>query len=197
MYIRFLKVQPMNKWNQKREIMRRYDLTARMYEMRYGEEQQIKYRAALERMNITHNSIILDIGCGSGLLFSHVATKVQTVVGVDISKKLLLQAKEHIHDFRNINLVQADADHLPFKENHFNYVFAFTVLQNLPKPMETLSEIKRNTRQDAIIVISGLKKTFSLKPFKELLENAGLQIVTLKDADELKCYLALAINRQL
>ena len=196
MYIRLLKGQAMNKWNQKRKIMRRYDLTARMYKMRYAEEQQIKYRAALESMNITQNSSVLDVGCGAGLLFSHVAAKVQTVVGVDISNKLLLQAKEHIHDFRNIHLVQADADHLPFRKNHFSYVFAFTVLQNLPKPMETLSEIKRNARHGAIVVITGLKKAFPLKPFKELLENAGLQVVTLKDADELQCYVALTINRQ-
>ena len=176
--------------------MRRYDLTARMYKMRYAKEQQIKYRAALESMNITHNSIILDIGCGAGLLFSHIATKVQTVVGVDISKKLLLKAKEHIHNFRNIHLVQADADHLPFKKTQFSYVFAFTVLQNLPKPMETLHEIRRNARHDAIVVITGLKKTFPLKLFKELLEKAGLKVVTLKDTEELKCYVALTINQQ-
>ena len=186
----------MNKWNQKREIMRRYDLTAGMYEMRYAEEQQIKYSAALEVMNITHNSSILDIGCGAGLLFSHIAAKVQTVVGVDISNKLLLQAKKYIHDFCNIHLVQADADHLPFKRNHFSYVFAFTVLQNLPKPIETLFEIRRNARHDAIIVITGLKKTFPLELFKELLQKAGLKVVTLKDTDELKCYVALTINRQ-
>ena len=186
----------MKTWNQKREIMRRYDLTARMYEMRYAEEQQIKYRAALESMNITYKSSVLDVGCGSGLLFSHIASKVHTVVGVDISNKLLLQAKEHIHDFRNIHLVQADADHLPFRKNHFSYVFAFTVLQNLPKPMKTLIEIKRNARHNAIIVITGLKKTFPLKPFKELLGNAGLQVFSLKDDTELKCYIALTINRQ-
>ena len=101
-----------------------------------------------------------------------------------------------IHDFRNIHLVQADADHLPFRKNHFSYVFAFTVLQNLPKPMKTLIEIKRNARHNAIIVITGLKKTFPLKPFKELLGNAGLQVFSLKDDNESKFYVALTINRQ-
>jgi ubiquinone/menaquinone biosynthesis C-methylase UbiE len=193
-YIRFLKVQPVNKWNQKRKIMRRYDLTAEMYDVRYAEEQAVKYQAALKHLNIARNSSVLDVGCGTGLLFSHVAAEAQTVVGVDISGKLLLQAKERTRDCRNVHLVQADADHLPFKDNYFNVVFAFTVLQNMPKPLETLSEIKRNAKRDASIAVSGLKKAFSLEAFRELLQNAGLQLVFLEDADVLKCYVAVTVR---
>ena len=194
MYIRFLKVQPVNKWTQKRKILRRYDLTAEMYEMRYAEEQAVKYKAALERLNIARHSSVLDVGCGTGLLFSHVAADAQTIVGVDVSGKLLLQAKERARDFRNVHLVQADADHLPFKGSYFSIVFAFTVLQNMPKPLETLSELKRNAKCDASIVVSGLKKAFSLEAFRELLQSAGLQVVSLKDDDALKCYVAVTVR---
>ena len=134
MYIRFLRVQPLNKWDQKRKTMRRYDLTAQMYEERYAEEQAVKYQAALEHLNIVRHSSVLDIGCGTGLLFSYVVAEAQTVVGVDISRLLLLQAKERARDFRNVHLVQADADHLPFKNNNFNVVFAFTVLRTCRNP---------------------------------------------------------------
>ena len=194
MYIRFLKVQPVNKWTQKRKILRRYDLTAEMYEMRYAEEQAVKYKAALERLNIARHSSVLDVGCGTGLLFSHVAADAQTIVGVDVSGKLLLQAKERARDFRNVHLVQADADHLPFKGSYFSIVFAFTVLQNMPKPLETLSELKRNAKCDASIVVSGLKKAFSLEAFRELLQSAGLRVVYLKDDAALKCYIAVTVR---
>jgi ubiquinone/menaquinone biosynthesis C-methylase UbiE len=180
-----------NKWSQKRTTMRRYDLTAEMYEMRYAEEQAAKYKAALESLNIKPDSKILDVGCGTGLLFSHVAAEAKTVVGVDVSIKLLRQAKKRAQEFRNVHLVQADADHIPFKNNHFNIVFAFTVLQNLPKPLETLREIKLNAQQTASIVVTGLKKVFSLEAFQELLRDAGLQVVSLKDAAPLKCYVAV------
>jgi ubiquinone/menaquinone biosynthesis C-methylase UbiE len=193
-YIRLLKAQPVNKWNQKRKIIRRYDLTAQMYEMRYAEEQAVKYKTALEHRNIARNSNVLDVGCGTGLLFSHVAAEAQTVVGVDISSRLLLQAKERARDFRNVHLVQADADYLPFTDNHFSIVFAFTVLQNMPKPLETLNEIKRNAKRGASIVVTGLKKAFSLEAFRELLQNAGLQVVSLKDDDVLKCYVAVTVR---
>lgn len=184
----------MNKWSQKRKIMRRYDLTAEMYEMRYAEEQLAKYKAALESLNINCNSEVLDVGCGTGLLFRHVVAEAQAVVGVDVSLKLLRQAKKRAQEFRNIHLVQADADHLPFKSNHFNIVFSFTVLQNMPMPLETLNEIKRNATHDALIVVTGLKKVFPLEAFRELLQNAGLQVVTLNNADELKCYVVVTIQ---
>ena len=64
------------------------------------------------------------------------------VVGVDISRKLLLKAKEQARAFPNVFVLQADADHLPFKDGFFDDVFAFTVLQNMPNPNETLSELK-------------------------------------------------------
>lgn len=194
MYIRFLKAQPVNKWDQKRKIIRRYDLTAQLYDVRYAEEQEVKYKTALERLNVARNSNVLDVGCGTGLLFSHVAAEAQTVVGVDVSGKLLLQARERARNFRNVYLVQADADHLPFKDNHFSMVFAFTVLQNMPKPLETLSEIKRIAKLDAPVVVTGLKKAFSLEAFRELLQSAGLRVVSLNDDDVLKCHVAVSVR---
>lgn len=183
----------MNIWSQKRGTMRRYDLTAQLYDIRYAEEQALKYRAALEQLCINGDSRVLDVGCGTGLLLSHLA-EAETVVGVDISGKLLLQAKERARKLRDVHLVQADADHLPFRDDCFTVVFAFTVLQNMPAPLETLKEIRRVAKQCALIVVSGLKKVFSLSAFRVLLQNAGLKPVSLKDDEALKCYVAVSVQ---
>ena len=194
MYIRFFEGPPVSEWKQKRRVMRRYDLTAQLYDVRYAEEQEAKYKIALKNLTITSNSHVLDVGCGTGLLFSHVAAEAETVVGLDVSGKLLLQAKERAKNFRNIHLVQADADHLPFKNEYFTVVFAFTVLQNMPKPAETLNEIKLTAKHDGSIVVTGLKKIFSLEVFGELLQQAGLRVVSLKDDGTLKCYVAVSLR---
>ncbi len=194
MYIRFLKVHPVNKWDQKRKIIRRYDLTAQLYDVRYAEEQEIKYKTALERLNVIRDSKVLDVGCGTGLLFHHVATEAQTFVGMDISSKLLLKAKERARKFHKVHLVQADADHIPFKDNQFSVVFAFTVLQNMPEPLKTLKEVKRIAERDTPIVVTGLKKAFSLDALRTLLHSAGLRVVSLKDDDLLKCHIAVSVR---
>lgn len=185
----------MSKWKQKHNIMQRYNITANMYDARYADEQEAKYQAALKNLKLTCNSVILDVGCGTGLLFRHVAPKTETVVGIDISRNLLLHAKRNAKEHPQVHVVQADADHLPFRSLVFHVVFAFTVLQNMPKPLETLQEIKRTGKQEAFIVVSGLKKAFSLISFCDLLEQAGLQLVSFIDAEDLKCYIAVSIQK--
>jgi demethylmenaquinone methyltransferase/2-methoxy-6-polyprenyl-1,4-benzoquinol methylase len=132
----------------------------------------------------------LDAGCGTGILFDYVAEKANATVGLDISRKILFQAKKRAKDFGNVHLILADADNMPFKENVFNHVFGITLLQNMPKPIETLKEVKRVARKDAVIVVTGLKKAFALEEFEGLLLNVGLVIVDLK-GESLKCHVAV------
>jgi ubiquinone/menaquinone biosynthesis C-methylase UbiE len=183
-----------NRWIQKRRVMRRYDTTAKSYDELYGEEQQAKYLKALEHVNAAADIRVLDVGCGTGLLFSHIAGAAQAVLGVDISRELLLRAKEQAVKFRNIYLVKADADHLPFQNGFFSMVFAFTVLQNMPKPKETLAELERVSKSGGSIVVTGLKKAFSLSEFTCMLEDAGLMMVSFVDDAFLKCYVAVAVQ---
>jgi ubiquinone/menaquinone biosynthesis C-methylase UbiE len=172
--------------------MRRYDLTARMYDERYAEEQAAKYQAALKHLHM--GGSVLDVGCGTGLLFSSIAAEAEMVVGADISRLLLLQAKERSRAFRKVHLVQADADYLPFSDSQFDVVFAFTVLQNVPNPSETINEIKRNAERRGRVVVSGLKKAFSLESFKRLLQKAGLKVVYVEDHDVLRCHVAVTVQ---
>jgi len=178
----------LSSWSQKRRVRRRYDLTAGMYDARYAEEQEAKYQATLTSMKPT--GLVLDVGCGTGLLFSHIASEAENVVGVDVSKLLLLQARERADKPRNVDLVQADADHLPFKNDLFNAVFAFTVLQNMPNPLETMLEIRRTAASGACVVVTGLKKVFSTEALTKLMYDSGFYAVSVKDKDKLKCYVA-------
>jgi ubiquinone/menaquinone biosynthesis C-methylase UbiE len=164
-----------------------------MYDARYAEEQEAKYRAALAEVKPV--GLVLDVGCGSGLLFSRISSDAESVVGVDVSKGLLLEARGRAKTLNNVNLVQADADNLPFKKEQFSTVSAFTVLQNMPKPLETLLEIRRTAREGAVVTVTGLKKTFSARSFGKLLRNAGLNVVSVKDEENLKCYVAISLKQ--
>jgi ubiquinone/menaquinone biosynthesis C-methylase UbiE len=174
--------------------MRRYDLTAEMYDSRYGEEQTAKIIAALKDLTEPHGHI-LDAGCGTGLLFSFVTDKARLTVGIDISKKTLMQALRRIRDLKisNVFLVQADMDSMPFDTGVFDRIFSMTVLQNSPKPAKTLAEIRRVGKKDVVFVITGLKSIFSKVAFRRLLKNAGMRIVAFEDKD-LKCYVAIGTN---
>jgi ubiquinone/menaquinone biosynthesis C-methylase UbiE len=179
----------MSEWDKKRDVKQRYDVGAHMYDMRYAEEQTAKINAALKPLGTKMKGRVLDVGCGTGLLFNHVADKAEMIVGLDISGKMLLEAKKRARSFPNTCLVQADADHLPFVANVFSLVFVFTLIQNLPNPNKTLCEIKRVARDDAAIVVTGMKKAFTQRSLKRLLQDNGLSIHAL-EGEGLKCYVA-------
>jgi demethylmenaquinone methyltransferase/2-methoxy-6-polyprenyl-1,4-benzoquinol methylase len=179
----------MSVWDKKRDTMHRYDVTAQIYDMRYGEEQTAKMEAALRHLKI-EAYMILDSGCGTGILFNHVADKARMTIGLDFSRKTLLKAKERAKNHVGLNLVRADADNMPLRDNIFDRVFAMTLIQNTPDPMETLNEIRRVAKDNALIVVTGLKKIFCQHTLERLLKNAGLNIVAMENED-LKCYVAI------
>ncbi len=179
----------MSAWIQKRGVMERYDATAAGYDELYGEEQTRKFQKALEHAD-TKGKAVLDVGCGSGLFFSHVAGQARLVVGVDVSRSLLKKAKLHSHGFGDVEVVLADADHLPFHAEFFGAVFAFTVLQNMPKPVETLSEFKRVCLVGSHVVVTGLKKAFELTKFMDSLEGSGMKLAAFVDENVINCYIA-------
>ena len=183
----------MTGWSDKRKVMKSYDVTAEMYNERYEDEQKGKYRKALENVNVD-GAVVLDVGCGSGLFFSHIAAQAEAVVGVDVSRKLLLKAKEQARAFGNVFVLQADADNLPFRDGFFDDVFAFTVLQNMPKPPETLCELKRVAKLAARVVVTGLKKAFPLELFMDVLENSRLKLAVFVDDEAVNCYVAVLVG---
>jgi ubiquinone/menaquinone biosynthesis C-methylase UbiE len=118
------------------------------------------------------------------------------VLGLDISRKILHEAKKQAKKFGNVHLVLADADHMPIQSGVFSHVFAITLIQNMPDPEKTLAEIKRVSAENAVLVVTGLKKKFSMEVFEGLLRKIGLSIIEIRDGNErLKCYVAICKKR--
>jgi ubiquinone/menaquinone biosynthesis C-methylase UbiE len=180
----------MSAWTDKCRVKDCYDVTAAGYEELYGEEQHRKYQRALQNVE-TKRIAVLDVGCGSGLFFSQVAGQAKFVVGVDISRSLLKKAKEHGQGFGNISVILADADHLPLRGCLFGAVFAFTVLQNLPSPKEALAEFKQVSVVGGRVVVTGLKRAFTLDKFMDVLETSGMRLDEFVDEETINCFIAV------
>ncbi|NIO36763.1 methyltransferase domain-containing protein [Candidatus Bathyarchaeota archaeon] len=183
----------MDEWEKKRDVMRRYDSSANVYDDCYSEEQNAKIDAAMKRLNMQKGFRLLDLGCGTGMSFCHVSNKAGAIVGLDISRKMLVHARKRTEVYHGVELVLADADNTPFKNNVFDLLLAVTLIQNAPNPLRTLKEAGRVLKTAAPLVVTGLKKKFSRAAFEKLLHNAGLEVIILK-SDRLKCYVAVCTN---
>ena len=173
-------------WNKKREVMHHYNSSARVYDAQYCEEQDAKMKTALSSTNLKKGSLVLDAGCGTGLLFKRVGRSVKLLVGLDMSPRILKEAKKRAKQLPAVAVVRADADFTPFQNNVFDATFAITLLQNVPDPLVTLREMKRVSKDRAFIVATGLKKNFSREAFVKLLRKAGLGVSVIKSGGELK-----------
>lgn len=180
----------MAEWDEKRNIVQRYDLTSQIYDLRYAEDQIAKIEAAIKSTTLGKEVSVLDVGCGTGLLFKYVANRAGAVVALDVSRNIMLEAKRRADRFPNVHLILADADNMPLKAGIFRYLYAITVIQNLPNPLKTLIEIKRVVMENGLMVITGLKKKFTGEAFERLFRNSGLNPVILED-DSLKCRIAV------
>lgn len=185
----------MTAWTKKRRVMHRYDLTARMYDMRYENEQKAKIKTALENIKTERLGSVLDVGCGTGILFEYVDERADTILAIDISRSTLVQAKERQQKLEKatVHLVRADADNMPLQDRAFNSIFAVTVLQNVPDPKKTLKEMQRAAKDNAIFVVTGLKKVFTRKRFQQILNDPHLKVQTIED-ENLKCFVAICVN---
>jgi len=152
-----------------------------------------RLRKALYCLGFKPFETILDVGCGAGLLFKHIVDPIGVIVGVDIARELLNIAKKLIKNSRlnEVFLVRADADFLPFRDGVFDKVFAITLLQNMSIYLLTFNEIARVAKDDSVIVITGLKKTFSRKSLSDALRRAHLNFFLLDDEEDIKCYIAI------
>jgi len=173
----------------KREIKDSYDnLGGRLYDLRYGAEQREKYEAILAEVEVSERDIVLDNGCGTGLLLEYLST---TAVGLDISSSLLSKALTRIRDTYDKHLIQGDAENLPLRDHVFGRVFAITLIQNTPNKARALEEISRVGYRGTTVAITALKKAFSEAAFRHVIESAGFVIMNFIDDEKLSDLIAI------
>lgn len=91
--------------------------------------------------------MFLELGAGTGRTtkFVSLAFPKAKVISVDLSHPYLKIAHERLKDFSRIDLLQANASHLPFENKHFDAVFSVFLFHELPRSerIQVLKESKR------------------------------------------------------
>jgi ubiquinone/menaquinone biosynthesis C-methylase UbiE len=106
----------------------------------------VKYIKSGEKM--------LEVGCGEGIVSVVAAKKGVEVIATDISEPNLATARRAaIESGVNIKILSVDLENLPFADNSFDVVIADNVLEHLPNFKRGLAEIRRVTKNRAIIAL--------------------------------------------
>lgn len=135
----------------KKIIKEQYDNSAAFYNFRYNNIQGDKYDVMSEYFPEIWR-LALDVGCGTGLL----NTKVSNLIGMDISLGMLEIAKK-----TGQKVVQAESENIPFKDEIFDVVFSFSVLQSSDNLNKSVKEIKRVLKPRGLFIMTYLDKKFN------------------------------------
>jgi 2-polyprenyl-6-hydroxyphenyl methylase/3-demethylubiquinone-9 3-methyltransferase len=99
-------------------------------------------------------AVLVDIGCGGGLLAPHVAGKGYRHVGLDLSPAALRQAADH-----GVNPVRGDALALPLADGCADVVVAGEILEHVTDLAAAVAESCRLLRRGGLLVLDTLADT--------------------------------------
>ncbi|MBY8979751.1 MAG: methyltransferase domain-containing protein [Candidatus Lokiarchaeota archaeon] len=189
-------MKPLNKDSEKKKnIIAKYNSTSSFYDDRYRIIQNSKFKLLLKNFKFD-NKIILDAGCGTGLLFEFVLRYNQRIfnrklkyIGLDISWKMLKQFLHKINkvtSIKHVDLILGDIENLPFREDKICRIFAVTSLQNLHDIEKGLRELIRVGQQGTSFNLSILRKNLNLDNIYSYLklEIADLNLTRLETVED-------------
>ncbi len=93
----------------------------------------------------------LDLGCADGSLLEIFKEYGYNVYGLDISEEAINEARK-----RKLWTDVSDLKRLPFKEEEFDFISAFDLIEHLDDPSETLKEVQRVLKKEGIFFYSTL-----------------------------------------
>lgn len=109
-------------------------------------------RLRMKKFDINQKDKVLDLGCGDGLNIVILREMgVNNIIGVDISKKILEEAKKN--NPKN-KFYLASAEKLPFKGSRFNVIFLDSVFHHLLEYKPALTEIRRVLKKGGYLCFS-------------------------------------------
>lgn len=102
---------------------------------------------------------VLDISPGKGLLFERIHSNVQECKGIDISPAMVERLKEKFSSYPAISFETGPSCKLPYPDAYFDKILmtgAFCLQETKEECMQTLAEIRRVAKPDALIFISDI-----------------------------------------
>lgn len=109
----------------------------------------------LNKLDITANkNLVLDVGSFDGYWLSQ-QTQAKAKIAIDMKLS---------NKFKNIIYIKADALNLPFKDNTFDQVFGFDVIEHVENESRFLKELCRVCKVSSEVIISTPHKLIKIFP---------------------------------
>lgn len=126
-HLGFAEAYPMTEFCPTRDrIDTTYDSVAELYDDTFEDiavrEDELNWLRT--QLGSAEDLKVLDIGCGNGAFLAKLAPRLQSAVGIDISEKMLEQARKRNRQNAHLSFQQVLEPKLPFEDNSFDRVIS-------------------------------------------------------------------------
>ncbi|MCP8307215.1 MAG: class I SAM-dependent methyltransferase [archaeon] len=112
----------------------------------------------LKRSGLKSGQNVLEAGCGTGFytIKASEIVKEGIVNSLDIQDLALAKVRKKVEEnnVKNVMLIMADAQNLPFKDEAFDIAFLVTVIGEIPKREIALKELHRVLKSNGLLSIT-------------------------------------------
>lgn len=119
----------------------------------FGPQLELAVVSAL----LSPNTVVADLGCGTGRLSASLAPFVERVWSVDNSEAMLGTASKRLTAHPNVDLRQGALEQLPIPSHCVDVAVMCMVLHYLPEPLRALNEAARILKPNAKLVIVDIR----------------------------------------
>lgn len=133
---------------------------------------------------IAEDHVVVDVGCGSGNLTLHSASKCKLAIGVDPSETAIQFCNSLSSNGRSV-FMHAAGDSLPFPDEYADIVLLVEVIEHLDVPMKTISEISRILKKGGLVFVTTPNYAFpSLWPLMEWLADRSRMVAKMGGGEQ-------------
>ena len=128
----------------------------------------------IDKMHLEKGMRILDLGCGTGWGTIDIATKLGgtgKVIGLDLSKKMIEQAKQKLSEFtyNNVEFEVGSGSSLDYRD-YFDYVLSTNAFHHFAKKEETFFKVCQSLKYGGTFAVQDICNDYLLM---RLLDFAG------------------------
>jgi ubiquinone/menaquinone biosynthesis C-methylase UbiE len=148
------------------EIKETYGKLSKIYALLEGWFEKKLRDRGLKLLDVQQGDVVLEIGFGTGFTLVELAKTVGEagrIYGMDVTPQMVHLAGERLKKNRvekNVELSEADARNMPYKDNVFDAIIMSSVLElfDTPDIPKVLAEIKRVLKPNGKLAVISMSK---------------------------------------
>lgn len=154
------------------ESQRQFSQVAEAYRQSPSHADPVSLARFLALAELRPNHRVLDIATGTGNVALAAALEVAEVVGLDITPRMLDQAKQQAaeREIRNVTFMVGDAEQLPFAAASFDRVLVRSAPHHFQQLISALGEAYRVLRPGGVFAVSDCSPPPVVRDWLELIE---------------------------